>query len=140
MVPISASRAVKPNIPRSLSLCLLFLFLALTLLWALDPNLRISQYAHTAWRIQDGVFNGSPIVITQTTDGYLWIGTNIGLVRFDGVRFITWNPPAGSRLLDSRIFSLLGTSDGSLWIGTGFSISRWKNGELTNYPIVDRTN
>jgi signal transduction histidine kinase/ligand-binding sensor domain-containing protein len=132
----SASRAVKPNIPRTLSLCLLFLFLASTLLWALDPNLRISQYAHTAWRIQDGVFNGSPIVITQTTDGYLWIGTNIGLVRFDGVRFITWNPPAGSRLLDSRIFSLLGTSDGSLWIGTGFSVSRWKNGELTNYPIV----
>lgn len=128
------SRAVKSNIPRSLPFCFLLLFLALGPVWAVDPSSRISQYGHTAWRTQDGVFNGSPIVITQTTDGYLWIGTNIGLLRFDGVRFTTWNPPAGRRLLDSRIFSLLGTRDGSLWIGTGYSISRWKDGELTNYP------
>jgi ligand-binding sensor domain-containing protein len=80
------------------------------------------------------VFSGSPIVIAQTTDGYLWIGTNIGLTRFDGVRFASWRPPAGQRLLDSRIFSLLGARDGSLWIGTGYSISRWKDGELVNYP------
>jgi hypothetical protein len=80
------------------------------------------------------VFSGSPIVITQTTDGYLWIGTNIGLTRFDGVRFASWRPPAGTRLLDSRIFSLLGSRDGSLWIGTGYSISQWKGGELFNYP------
>jgi signal transduction histidine kinase/ligand-binding sensor domain-containing protein len=133
----SVTRAVKSNIPRTLSLYFLLLpFLAATSLWGLDPNQRISQYGHTAWRIQDGVFNGSPIVITQTTDGYLWIGTNIGLVRFDGVRLTSWNPPAGRRLLDSRIFSLLGTRDGSLWIGTGFSVSRWKDGELTNYPEV----
>jgi len=110
------------------------LFFVLGPAWGVNPDSRISQYGHTAWRIQDGVFNGSPIVITQTADGYLWIGTNIGLVRFDGVRFTTWNPPAGRRLLDSRIFSLLGTRDGSLWIGTGYSISRWKDGELTNYP------
>lgn len=116
-----------------------FLFLAIFLLssvgWmtALDPARRISQYGHTAWRIQDGVFNGSPIVITQTTDGYLWIGTNIGLIRFDGVRFTSWSPPAGERLLDSRIISLLGARDGSLWIGTGYSISHWNHGELVNY-------
>jgi signal transduction histidine kinase/ligand-binding sensor domain-containing protein len=130
----SVTGAEKSNIPRSLSLSFLLVFLALSSAWAVDPNQRISQYAHAAWRTQDGVFNGSPIVITQTTDGYLWIGTNIGLVRFDGVSFTTWNPPAGKRLLDSRIYSLLGTRDGSLWIGTGYSISRWKDGELTNYP------
>jgi len=130
----SVTGAEKSNIPRSLSLSFLLVFLALSSVCAVDSNQRISQYAHAAWRTQDGVFNGSPIVITQTTDGYLWIGTNIGLVRFDGVRFTTWNPPAGKRLLDSRIYSLLGTRDGSLWIGTGYSISRWKDGELTNYP------
>src|SRR5271163_4641083 len=101
---------------------------------ALNPSRQISQYAHTAWRTEDGVFSGRPSMIAQTTDGYLWIGTNIGLVRFDGVRFASWNPPSGSRLLDSRIFSLLGAHDGSLWIGTGYSISRWKDGALTNYP------
>ena len=122
------------NIPRSLFFCSVLLFLALSSVWGSGPNIRISQYGHTAWRVQDGAFNGSPIIIAQTTDGYLWIGTNIGLVRFDGVRFTSWNPPAGKRLLDSRIFSLMGAHDGSLWIGTGYSISRWKDGELTNYP------
>ena len=120
--------------PRPLLLCLLFLFFAGHSLWAVDPNKFISQYAHTVWRTQDGVFNGSPIVLAQTTDGYLWIGTNLGLVRFDGVRFTSWNPPAGKRLLDPRVLSLLGARDGSLWIGTGYSISQWKDGELVNYP------
>ncbi len=127
-------RPGKSNAARSLSVCCALLFLALSSAWGVDPGRRISQYAHTAWRMQDGTFNGSPTVITQTTDGYLWIGTNLGLVRFDGVRFTSWNPPTGHRLLDSRILALLGTHDGSLWIGTGYSISRWKDGELTNYP------
>jgi signal transduction histidine kinase/ligand-binding sensor domain-containing protein len=113
---------------------LLIFFFAVSSLWALDSNKRVSQYAHTAWLIQDGHFSGTPQVMTQTADGYLWFGTNIGLARFDGVRFITWNPPAGERLLDSRVFSLLGARDGSLWIGTGYSISRWKQGALVNYP------
>jgi signal transduction histidine kinase/ligand-binding sensor domain-containing protein len=117
----------------TVAVCLLCALLSISAN-ALDPNRQISQYAHTAWRTQDGLFNGFPIVITQTTDGYLWIGTNIGLIRFDGVHFGSWSPPAGTRLLDSRIFSLLGARDGSLWIGTGYSISRWKDGSLVNYP------
>ncbi|HEY0760086.1 MAG TPA: two-component regulator propeller domain-containing protein [Acidisarcina sp.] len=84
--------------------------------------------------MQDGSFRGAPTAITQTADGYIWIGTNIGLVRFDGVSFVPWSSPAGTQLLDLRVFSLLGTEDGSLWIGTGFSVSRWKDGVLVNYP------
>jgi ligand-binding sensor domain-containing protein len=62
--------------------------------FALDPVLRISQYAHTAWRTQDGVFGGGPHAVTQTADGYIWIGTDAGLVRFDGVRFVPWDRQA----------------------------------------------
>jgi signal transduction histidine kinase/ligand-binding sensor domain-containing protein len=94
----------------------------------------ISQYAHTAWRENDGGFRGAPNAIAQTEDGYLWIGTDVGLVRFDGVRFVPWSAPSGQRLLDPRIFSLLGARDGSLWIGTGYSISQWQRGKLLNYP------
>jgi signal transduction histidine kinase/ligand-binding sensor domain-containing protein len=101
---------------------------------ALNPSRQLSQYAHTAWRTQTGDFGGTPIVITQTTDGYLWIGTNTGLTRFDGVRFEPWTPPPGQSLLDSRIFALAGGRDGSLWIGTAYNVSRLKNGRLTNYP------
>jgi signal transduction histidine kinase/ligand-binding sensor domain-containing protein len=102
--------------------------------FALDPTIHITQYAHSSWPVQDGAFRGAPIAITQTKDGYLWIGTDVGLVRFDGVRFVPWSPSAGEKLLDPRVFSLMAARDGSLWIGTGYSISHWKGGELTNYP------
>jgi signal transduction histidine kinase/ligand-binding sensor domain-containing protein len=100
---------------------------------AVDPNNHISQYAHTAWRIQDGMFDGNPRVLAQTTDGYVWIGTTAGLVRFDGVRFVPWAPPDGEKLPSQRINSLLGGTDGSLWIGTAVGLSRWQNNQLTNY-------
>ena len=99
----------------------------------LDPTRRISQYGHTAWRTQDGFFNGVPLAITQTTDGYLWIGTSAGLLRFDGSRFVPWNPPNGQHLFSNNIISLLGAGDGSLWIGTATGLARWKDGKLTAY-------
>ncbi len=101
---------------------------------ALAPDRRISQYAHTAWRIQDGFFSGTPQTITQTADGYLWIGTEAGLVRFDGISFVPWTPPNGEPLPSSRIHSLLGTSDGSLWIGTSRGLARSRKGELFTFP------
>jgi signal transduction histidine kinase/ligand-binding sensor domain-containing protein len=119
---------------RHLVIVLVFFLPSLRSTLALDPTRQISQYRHSAWRVEDGDFNGSPVVMTQTLDGYLWIGTGTGLIRFDGVRFVPWAPPAGERMLDPRVFSLLGARDGSLWIGTGFSVSHWKNGRLTNYP------
>jgi signal transduction histidine kinase/ligand-binding sensor domain-containing protein len=103
---------------------------------ALDPSRQISQYAHTAWRTQDGDFSGTPHAITQTTDGYLWIGTEAGLVRFDGVRVVPWIPPVGKRLPSRRISSLLGASDGSLWIGTVRGLAHWKDGTLVDYPAA----
>jgi signal transduction histidine kinase/ligand-binding sensor domain-containing protein len=103
---------------------------------ALDQNKQLTQYGHTAWRTQDGSFSGVPQVAAQTSDGYLWIGTTLGLFRFDGVRFVALSPPSGQHLLDPRIFSLLAARDGSLWIGTGFSISRWSGGRLINYPQI----
>jgi len=101
---------------------------------SLDPSKRISQYVHTAWRIQDGFLPGLPEAITQTTDGYLWIGTYAGLVRFDGMRFVPWEEINSQHLPDSRVFAVLGASDGSLWIGTSNGVARWKDGELETLP------
>jgi len=103
---------------------------------ALNPGRHISQYGHSVWRIREGIFDGTPIVLTQTTDGYLWIGTNIGLVRFDGVRFSAWNPPSGERLSDPRVFSLLAARNGDLWIGTGYGVARLSNGNVIHYPQI----
>ena len=103
---------------------------------ALPPAKHITQYAHTAWRTQDGFFSGTPTAIAQTSDGYLWVGTEGGLLRFDGVRFVPWTPPNGKQLRSISVFSLLGARDGSLWIGTDRGLSHWKDGDLTEYGKV----
>jgi len=100
---------------------------------ALNPNTGISQYAHTAWRLQDGLLSSPPTAIAQTRDGYIWIGTGAGLLRFDGVTFTPWQPPSGQLQIKELIVSLLASSDGSLWIGTGHDFARWDGTRLTRY-------
>ena len=117
---------------RSIALSLLLLCFG-TSVWAVDPSQRITQYAHTAWRIQDGIFSGEPTAIAQTTNGYLWIGTPNGLMRFDGVRFSPWVSVDGQPLSQS-VYSLLADRDGSLWAGTGGGIVNVKGGALNKFP------
>jgi len=62
--------------------------------FALDPSLDISQYAQNTWRNRDGFPRDIIHTIAQTPDGYLWLGTEFGLFRFDGVRAVPWQPPA----------------------------------------------
>jgi ligand-binding sensor domain-containing protein/signal transduction histidine kinase len=100
---------------------------------ALNAFLDISQYAHTAWTLRDGAFRGYPKSLAQTADGYLWLGTEFGVQRFDGVRFISWQPPAGAKLPSDSIVKLLAARDGSLWIGTARGLARWKDATLTAY-------
>jgi len=104
--------------------------------WALDPSLDISQYAHTAWRIREGFTRGRIESMAQSPDGYLWLGTDLGLLRFDGVRAAPWHPPAGQQLPSNLIRSLLVAHDGTLWIGTDKGLASWKDGKLTQYAEV----
>jgi ligand-binding sensor domain-containing protein len=115
------------------SLCFLFLLLATSSAWSLDPDRHISQYGHTAWRIQDGFFDGPVRAITQTTDGYIWIGTEAGLFRFDGVRLVSWSSHEGEQLPSTFITALLGAHDGSLWIGTDAGLVHQVDGHLLTY-------
>jgi signal transduction histidine kinase/ligand-binding sensor domain-containing protein len=100
---------------------------------SLDLTYDVHQYGHRAWTLRDGSFPGYPRAIAQTRDGYLWLATESGLLRFDGMRFVTWQPPGRPRLLDSGIFALLASRDGSLWIGTASGLVRWKDGVFTDY-------
>ena len=104
--------------------------------FALNPSLDISQYAHTAWTVRDGFSLGNIFAMAQTPDGYLWLGSEFGLFRFDGVRTIPWQPPAGQQLPD-KPYSLLVTRDGTLWIGTFAGLVSWNGGKLTRYPELD---
>jgi len=101
---------------------------------ALNPALDVSQYAHTAWKIRDGFSKGIIFSIAQTPDGYLWLGTEFGLLRFDGVRTVPWQPSADQHLPSNYITGLLVARDGTFWIGTLKGLVSWKDGKLTQYP------
>ena len=79
---------------------------------ALTPTPDVSQYAHTAWTVADGFTKGAIYSIAQTPDGYLWLGTEFGLLRFDGVRTTPW--PSDIVLPSSQITTLLNGRDGTL--------------------------
>jgi ligand-binding sensor domain-containing protein/signal transduction histidine kinase len=102
----------------------------------LNPAVDVSQYAHTAWRIREGFPKGQIASIAQTPDGYLWLGTEFGLVRFDGVHDVPWQGPPNQTLPSNNIRSLLVTKDGTLWIGTAKGLASWKGGTLTQYPLL----
>lgn len=105
--------------------------------YALNSDLDVSQYAHTTWRVRDGFTRGAILAIAQTPDGYLWLGTEFGLYRFDGVRAIQWHPPAGADLPSQHIYCLVVARDGTLWIGAQGGAASWKDGKLERYPGLD---
>jgi signal transduction histidine kinase/ligand-binding sensor domain-containing protein len=72
--------------------------------------------------------------IVQTPDGYIWLGTEFGLLRFDGVRAVPWQPPADQALPSTDILSLLVARNGTLWMGTAKGLASWKDGRLEKYP------
>jgi signal transduction histidine kinase/ligand-binding sensor domain-containing protein len=113
-------------------------FLCALLAWCpsslgLDPTLGISQYAHKAWKIRDGFFKSRVCCLAQTPDGYMWVGTESGLLRFDGIKTAPFRPPAGQQLPSNDIWGLLTTSDGTLWIGTAKGLASWKENKLKLY-------
>jgi ligand-binding sensor domain-containing protein/signal transduction histidine kinase len=114
-------------------------------LWAAAPSgaspqaFSQAQYTRRVWHIQDGLPEETVQAIRQTDDGYLWIGTTGGLVRFDGSRFIRslqpWNHTA---LTDDSTFCILTAHDGSLWLGTeGEGLLHLKSGDFRAYTAAD---
>lgn len=130
-------RKMKPALARIAVSTLTFL-LGSPLALALNPSLDTSQYAHTAWTVRDGFALGNIYAIAQTPDGYLWLGGEFGLSRFDGIRATPWQPPAGQQLPEKNINALLVTRDGTLWIGTFSGLATWSRGQLTWRPELGR--
>ncbi len=101
---------------------------------AIDPHRKMSQYVRQHWGIEQGIPRGSIYTITQTTDGYLWIGSEAGLLRFDGFNFRQMRDPSGSATFTS-VMGLVADRDGSLWIRLrDMTLIHYTNGEFKNPP------
>ncbi len=111
-------------------------------LYGLDPGRTLTQYVHRIWQTQQGLPESSIYSVLQAHDGYLWLGTLTGLVRFDGVRFTTLDniyPDASAAGLGNAwIRSMVEDAQGALWIGTNESgLFRLANGEVTRYSLKE---
>jgi signal transduction histidine kinase/ligand-binding sensor domain-containing protein len=97
---------------------------------SLDPSKDIEQYVRQAWGAESAL-PPSAQAIAQTGDGYLWIGTEAGLARFDGVRFTLFNKKTTPALHSDQVTALLVDREQNLWVGThGGGVSRFAKGHM----------
>jgi ligand-binding sensor domain-containing protein len=93
------------------------------LLWApaglraLDTSRTMTQYGHDVWTDQNGLPQNSIQALVQTKDGYLWMGTQEGLVRFDGMRFTVYDRSNVPAMSSQNVLCLSQDKDGALWCG-----------------------
>lgn len=103
---------------------------------ALDPGKAFSHYVRDSWSIQEGLPQISVVAIAQDEVGYIWVGTQSGLARFDGVRFQAYSPETTPELPGIWVRSLL--ADGErLWIGTYKGLAVMQGGVFQAVPVDD---
>src|SRR5437867_3758343 len=102
---------------------------------ALDATTSLARYPLETWTENKGLSSSYINAIAQDRDGYLLLGTSAGLIRFDGLNFVRWEPARGPGLPMLGVNALLTARDGSLWIGfsTIGKVSRVRDGNVTNY-------
>ena len=107
---------------------------------ALEPTTSLENYGRQAWAMENGLPQNTVQALAQTKDGFLWLGTEAGLVRFDGVEFQTYDHNSnrsGPALPGNDIRCLLASADGALWIGTNAGLARWKDEAVTVFTSQD---
>src|SRR5579884_1456573 len=125
------SRVEMPVVRNAVVLALLFLGVRAAMASAANPI--TTNFATTSYRVRDGLPEDIVQAFAQTSDGYLWIGTTGGLVRFDGARFAVLSNH-GPAFHEISVHCLAASKDGSLWIGTeGSGLIQYRNGTFHAY-------
>jgi len=101
---------------------------------ALDPVRRVSQFSQESWRSDDGLPQNSLLSMAQTRDGYLWLGTWEGLVRFDGARFLVFDRRNTPELRNHTVRALAEDVSGTLWVGTENGLVAYRDGRFKRAP------
>jgi ligand-binding sensor domain-containing protein len=101
---------------------------------ALDHAKAMGQYSLAAWQTEDGLPHNRVQAIAQTPDGYLWLATQEGLARFDGVRFTVFDRRSTAAMSANDVETLFVSRDGALWVGVyGGTLLRYENGRFRSY-------
>jgi ligand-binding sensor domain-containing protein/two-component sensor histidine kinase len=100
---------------------------------ALDPQRSLTQYGHEAWQTDSGLPQNTVHSVLQTDDGFLWLATEGGLVRFDGVQFLVYDKETTPRLRSNSVNNLFQDGSGALWISTADGLTRRRGFEFTTF-------
>jgi ligand-binding sensor domain-containing protein/signal transduction histidine kinase len=111
-------------------LCAAFIALGAVPAKALDPHTALAQYGYQSWQTDTGLPQNTVHAIVQGRDGYLWIATEGGLVRFDGVDFRAYTRANAPGLPSDLIDDLMEGHDGALWISTSGGLARQRVGKV----------
>jgi ligand-binding sensor domain-containing protein len=110
-------------------------------LWCVCAAARVAaaeQFRFDSWTTDNGLPQVSVNSILQTRDGFLWLTTYGGLVRYDGLRFQVFNTGNTKGLRTSRLIGLFEDREGSLWITSeGQGVTRYRDGVFTTYTTED---
>jgi signal transduction histidine kinase/ligand-binding sensor domain-containing protein len=104
---------------------------------ALEPSTPLAGFARQAWAMENGLPQNTVQALAQTRDGFVWLGTEVGLVRFDGSAFQLFDRNSTPALPGDDVRCLLAADDGALWIGTSDGLARWKDGMVTAFTTKD---
>ncbi len=100
---------------------------------ALEPTTPLANYGRQTWVMENGLPQNTVQALVQTRDGFVWLGTEVGLVRFDGNSFQVFDRNSSPALPGNDVRCLLESQDGTLWIGTSEGLARWRDGSVTAF-------
>ena len=121
---------------RTAGLGWLRLLLCNLLLLAALPLVVCAQYQVKSWTTDDGLPQNTVSSIAQTPDGYLWLATLDGLVRFDGVRFAVFNKNNSPGIANNRLTKMVVDQQGALWVGNEIGgVTRFADNRFQTFLI-----
>ncbi len=90
------------------------------------------QYGIENWTVEKGLPSNNVYTVFQSSDGYIWLGTMAGLIRFDGVRFVTFNTYNTDAFKSDIVRTIYEDREGNLWIGTGDGLLKFRSGQFSD--------
>ena len=134
------ARLSSGSVPKRASNVLLLLAIGLgvtTAAGGLEPATALANFNRQGWVMENGLPQNTVQALAQTRDGYLWLGTEVGLVRFDGNAFAVLDSSSKPALPGSDVQCLLATRDGALWVGTSDGLARMKGGDVQTFSTAN---
>ncbi|MFA6957403.1 MAG: two-component regulator propeller domain-containing protein [Thermoanaerobaculia bacterium] len=111
------------------------LLLSTSVAVALPADRSVSQYVRKSWTVRDGLPHGTVRGVAQTADGYLWLATYEGIVRFNGERFRLYDQESAAVLANNSVLTIYRSRDDTLWLGTAVGTITMRDGAFRKLVV-----